>query len=139
MYDNGCTSNASNGVYTKTTRGTEEVYMFYYFFATYGCRMSGNGNGNEQPKAKDSVTVTGNSSLLKTTLIYPNPSNGIVTINSPYPIENIKLIDIAGRVLKECKINAYAQKLDLSGMPKGMYTVLVITKNKRESLKLLLQ
>lgn len=76
--------------------------------------------------------------------IYPNPTTGVTFLdtgnNDPSAINEISVIDLTGRVLLRMKplagINPVV--LDLSGMEKGVYFVLINTEGKKvTSLKLI--
>ncbi|GEM_PF-936198 len=59
-------------------------------------------------------------------LIYPNPSNGMLTISSNYePIQSIQLIDNIGRLVAEHKISGLEKEvvLNLENYSEGIYTI----------------
>ena len=55
--------------------------------------------------------------------LYPNPSNGIVRINSDLSIESISVIDLQGQMLLSTKENF----VDASNLNSGIYLVLIQT------------
>ncbi|MFL9845777.1 T9SS type A sorting domain-containing protein [Flavobacterium rhizosphaerae] len=61
--------------------------------------------------------------------VYPNPSDGIVNIVSDENIISVQLYDIQGRQLQTESKSGTEVSLDLSGRPKGIYLVKIITNN----------
>ncbi len=74
---------------------------------------------------QDEIT---NSSEIK---VFPNPSNGIFTIQSPKTIQSVKVHNECGETIYP---NNFIQnditKLDLSNYPKGMYIISIELENK---------
>lgn len=69
--------------------------------------------------------------------IYPNPTRGIVTINSVSAIQKVELYDIQGRLLQTQ--DGASQKLDLSGRAKGIYFVKIANANGIKTEKIVLE
>jgi hypothetical protein len=55
--------------------------------------------------------------------LYPNPSNGIVRINSDLSVESISVMDLQGQMLLSTKENF----VDASNLTTGIYLVLIQT------------
>jgi hypothetical protein len=55
--------------------------------------------------------------------IFPNPSNGIFTIQSNNNVSKIEIVNMLGEIVKEQMINSGEMELDLSAQPKGIYFV----------------
>lgn len=54
--------------------------------------------------------------------IYPNPSTGIIEVESKFPIIKYELFNYSGRKLKSVEVNGlYYLKFNLSEMPQGLY------------------
>jgi len=71
-------------------------------------------------------SILGNEGIF----IYPNPSNGIFTLNSKNDIKEILISDIAGRkVYENAACKAKIIKIKLSDIPNGVYTIKVKTSN----------
>lgn len=49
--------------------------------------------------------------------VFPNPTNGLVTISGPGAINSIEVYDIQGRFI----LNSEAEQIDFSGYPAGVY------------------
>lgn len=64
-------------------------------------------------------------------LIYPNPTNGILKINSKEGIKSISFYNIQGKLIFKEKTNS----IDLSKFPKGLYLAKIITKNNKSFTK----
>lgn len=71
----------------------------------------------------------------KDIVIYPNPSSGIVNINSENNIEVIKIFDSIGILLYETNDNV----LDMKDFPNGIYHLFIITDSGLVVNKLLLK
>lgn len=73
----------------------------------------------------------------KSITIYPNPTNGVATINwSNYNIEMVTLTSIDGKILKSQTVDDLDKeiKIDLSGLSDGIYQV-VINENNNSFLR----
>ncbi|MEG0696384.1 MAG: T9SS type A sorting domain-containing protein, partial [Algoriella sp.] len=77
---------------------------------------------------------------LKSLQLYPNPADNIVNIKSLSNLQTLTVIDFTGRVLKEQKnINQKDVKLNISGIPKGIYIIHVKTEQESVSKKLIVK
>jgi len=63
------------------------------------------------------------SDVIESVSLYPNPSNGIVTINADLAIESISIMDLQGQMLLNTKENF----VDASNLSAGIYIVLIQT------------
>jgi len=59
--------------------------------------------------------------------IYPNPSNGIVNIETDSQIENICIFDLTGKQVFESSSNSTYATIELTSLSKGIYIFKVIT------------
>lgn len=85
----------------------------------------------------DDLNVNNNLNSLQ---LYPNPADNIVNIKSLSNIQTLTVIDFTGRVLKEQKnINQKDVKLNISGIPKGIYIIHVKTEQESVSKKLIVK
>ncbi len=64
------------------------------------------------------------SSLIK---LFPNPANRLINIDSEELICSVEIIDIAGKVVKQNKIDALHAKIDLGDCSAGTYIIKVKT------------
>ena len=63
-------------------------------------------------------------------LVYPNPSNGKLTIESPFFIESVVIYDLMGKIVLEKNCHNKEEKLNLYHLNRGSYLVLVRTQNE---------
>jgi len=72
--------------------------------------------------------------------VYPNPSNGSLTISGNNEIRNINIVDLSGKIVFAKSVNdSKIEKLDLSNTLKGVYIIKVSSNDKEESHKILIQ
>ncbi len=73
------------------------------------------------------------NNTLNTISIFPNPSKGFFTIDSPIPIESYSLFNLNGQLITEKKIiSSLSVQIDLTNQPSGIY-MLHIKSNQRIS------
>ena len=63
-------------------------------------------------------------------LVYPNPSNGKLTLESPHIIESIIVYDLMGKVVFEKNCHNKEEKLNLYYLNKGPYIIYISTQNE---------
>jgi len=72
-------------------------------------------------------------------LIYPNPSNGLVYINTQNTTENLKqinLYDVLGKIILSSKnLSAKQSTIDVSALSKGVYMIEITTENNFKQTK----
>ena len=71
--------------------------------------------------------------------VYPNPSNGMVTIENIGDAKTISLIDVTGRVLKTTAVNADRMRLDYSTITKGNYFISIQGENVKEMKSIVIE
>jgi hypothetical protein len=71
--------------------------------------------------------------------VYPNPSNGMVTIENIGDAKTISLIDVTGRVLKTTAVNADRMRLDYSTITKGNYIISIQGENLKEMKSIVIE
>lgn len=71
--------------------------------------------------------------------IYPNPSNGFITIESnSLPVSNVSLYDVTGKVVSELSnINTVKSQLDVSTLSEGVYWLHVNSEQQVKTYKIL--
>lgn len=77
------------------------------------------------------ITVAGivENSLTNVSL-YPNPSEGTITVNNVWEQSTLRVYDVAGRIVKEEIITgATSQQIDLTSLEQGMYSVMIENEN----------
>lgn len=60
--------------------------------------------------------------------ILPNPTTGIIIINSPQKIDNAEVFNNMGQLI----MTSYKSQIDLSAFPNGLYYVEITNKNKQK-------
>lgn len=72
--------------------------------------------------------------------VYPNPSNGIINIDSGENIDEIRVYDVSGKLIQSEKfVSKNKVQLDLNGFPKGLYIINLIIGNSQKSHKVILK
>ncbi len=70
-------------------------------------------------------------------LIYPNPTNAVVTIELPYTTGKIaatfRLLDVTGKEVLSKNITAFTTQLDVGWLPKGVYFYRYLNKEQQLS------
>jgi glucose/arabinose dehydrogenase len=113
----------ANGIFDPSlvTPGTYEII---YTVTTNGCPQ----------KDTAFVEVTTTVGIIQknktnTISIYPNPSNGSMSINSSLIIKTISITDIMGKEVHTSNPNSFNKKLTLNNISKGMYFVKIETQS----------
>ena len=68
--------------------------------------------------------LTKNNSAI---IIYPNPTNGLVQIQSPIKIQSILVFDITGKQLLQQQPDTQTDEINISNLPQGLYQIHVQT------------
>ncbi len=77
----------------------------------------------------DNMFVTGviaSTDITTNLSLFPNPATQNITINSPYHIEQIKVIDVIGNEVMNISSSGNMQ-VDVSTLPKGLYNFVITT------------
>ncbi|MNK01893.1 Pregnancy-associated plasma protein-A [compost metagenome] len=106
--------------------------------------IAGNGNNLYIDNINVTGTTTGlsvNQNELNLVSVYPNPSTGLVTINSgSASLDAVKVFNSVGQVVYEIKgLEAGKQELDLGSMAKGVYTLHVLTDKGTQHVSIVLE
>lgn len=71
---------------------------------------------------------------------FPNPTNGMVTIESPEALQNVALVNVLGQRVKEWNFTSAERfEFDASGMEPGMYLLQATSGDKVSTLKLIVE
>jgi len=126
-------SGAINQTYTATTNGSYTVVVTNSF----GCSSTSSATN---------LTTTGIDSIIKSTAIsiFPNPSNGIVTLNfsDQFKVSKIEVLNDLGELVysaenSDCKKNC-TQTIDMSSFKKGIYLFKIVANENIFTKKILL-
>lgn len=90
------------------------------------------------PKRNNKITNTTIKEEQDKTIIFPNPSTGIIFINSFLPT-NIIVFDFNGRNIMELESNSLETTINLSDFQKGIYLIQTTSKLKTETKKILIK
>jgi hypothetical protein len=75
--------------------------------------------------------------------IYPNPSNGHITVEldntEKYKTEDIKLMDFTGKLVKQIEIEGTKTSVDLYDLNPGIYLIQVGSLKNRVTEKIILK
>ncbi|MBR1765664.1 MAG: thiol protease/hemagglutinin PrtT [Bacteroidales bacterium] len=69
--------------------------------------------------------------------LFPNPTSGIVSIESPYPVASAELFDAFGRRIASLPV--FSGSLDLSPLPAGVYILRLLAPEASETLRVVKQ
>ena len=100
-----------------------------------GCAAGSPGNKYSTPCA---YTGLENISNKKAFAVYPNPSNGIVIVESSYNTGRINVIDITGKQVGSYDLQPKTV-LDLSQFAKGIYLIRIVTGTETLEQKVVLR
>lgn len=125
---------------TYQTNGKTQVYDAIY--PTYD--LAGNPRLNNQSEIAigayqfDSTASIDDSFANSNFKVYPNPSNSIFNIESSESINNLKIMDISGKIIYLInQLNNTNTEIDLSNFPKGIYFLSASTTNGIKNIKLI--
>ncbi len=89
------------------------------------------------------VTTSATNLPVQTLKVYPNPSNGLVTLDLPELSGevNLQVFDVQGRLVRELKIDTELSQteLNLSDLNKGTYEMMILTDSERFQQRLVIQ
>ena len=79
-----------------------------------------------------------NENQIQSLMVYPNPANSLVTIESPFStLERISVYSITGLLLLEKEVSANQATIDVSGFASGTYFVKATSKNASSVIQVL--
>ncbi len=86
----------------------------------------------------ESCVVAVNEAENKSFSIYPNPSNGVFTIELDELIQTqiVQVYDLAGRLVHSTQLNHTSTQLDLSSLSAGLYQLTLIGEDSKSSAKI---
>ncbi|WP_296321566.1 trypsin-like peptidase domain-containing protein [Winogradskyella sp.] len=122
---------AAGGTYTRSdlfiNRGPRNGEISSAVIGSYngGVTLTGNFSSIEGVYSFAPRVVLGvNDNTLSNFKIYPNPSNGIVTIDSRVNISNVDIIDMTGKLINSIEISdERSVQLDISNYRTGLYFI----------------
>ena len=71
--------------------------------------------------------------------IYPNPAREVLHISTASVVEQVRILDVSGRVVFTDQVNSTPYKVDTSGLDNGVYIVQIITEDGISTEKVQIQ
>jgi len=71
--------------------------------------------------------------------IYPNPSDGLINISNTAVIENITIIDMNGRVVKQVALGMSEGQINVSDLSEGVYILNIVSGSNSQTVKIIRQ
>ena len=89
--------------------------------------------GIDDIEIKDNTSMAVSESSLLSLTISPNPASDFVKISGIKTVENVRIFDMTGKIVKETK----SSEIDIKNLSSGQYIVNVYTGNEVISKKLI--
>ena len=87
----------------------------------------------------NSTIIPSLSNLKNNLIIYPNPANQYLCIESDNTIREIKICDIAGKIIESFITNDNVLTIDLTKFSSGFYLIKCITEAQEENIKMIIK
>ncbi len=117
-------------IWTKTASANPDFYRFVYLGTYPGSTTGFGGDAKSHGYSVRCVNKSGNmgvSDLNPSKIsVYPNPTNGIVYVNSKEKVNKLELYNLNGQKIKETN----SVELNLNELPKGIYILKINLENK---------
>lgn len=115
------------GYYWSSTPSTSGA-KYFYIGTTIGNPNAGGprGQGQSVRCIKESSSLSTSEIKLNTIGVYPNPTNGILTIKADSAVESIQVMNVVGQVIN---IPFFNNQINMQGIPDGVYIVQIKLKN----------
>ena len=112
--------------------GSGANVVYFADDATTGCRFS-SWLGFNVLAAQSLVTATTDATSTIGVNVYPNPSNGNITLENISGANTISLVDMTGRTLKSVPVNAERMTVNFAGVQAGKYLVQITGEQMNET------
>jgi len=90
-----------------------------------------------KPNAMTTAQLSVSAFELNSLKLYPNPSTGIITINTETAV-NVSVVDVTGKVVFVATNVTKDKNIDLSGLQKGVYLARISSENATTTEKIIL-
>lgn len=150
MYGNGQNSGAMStllfdSTFNSTTFETATAVFMPSITGSYFIGFHGNSDANMWRVYVDDVTVDMSTSVYHNEgrsnyLVYPNPTQGMVTVNGLDKNTSIRICNIQGQIVYENNaVQSTQLSIDLNGRAKGLYFITLTSDTGSEQLKVIIQ
>ena len=113
-------------------------YETEYFWRVRGANECSSGTYDGFRRFVTEAELATNDNQIQSLMVYPNPANAQVTIESPVStLERISVYSITGVLLLEKAVSATQVTIDISGFATGTYFVKATTKNASSVIQVL--
>ena len=113
-------------------------YETEYFWRVSGVNECSSGTYDGFRRFVTEAELAIDSNQIQSLMVYPNPANAQVTIESPVStLERISVYSITGVLLLEKEVSANQVTIDVSGFATGTYFVKATTKNASSVIQVL--
>ena len=113
-------------------------YETEYFWRVRGVNECSSGTYDGFRRFVTEAELATNDNQIQSLMVYPNPANAQVTIESPVStLERISVYSITGVLLLEKEVSANQVTIDVSGFATGTYFVKATTKNASSVIQVL--
>lgn len=125
----------SGGQFNPATTGVATTTLTYNYTDGNGC----SGTAQSSVVVDDCLGIA-EGDVVEFSL-YPNPSNGVVTIEAgSVMIQSIHVFDHLGQLVKEInEVNTNKQEVNLSNMASGVYTIRMATEKGIQSIPVVIE
>jgi hypothetical protein len=113
-------------------------YETEYFWRVRGLNDCSSGTYEEFRRFVTMAELAIDDNQIQSLMVYPNPANALVTIESPFStLERVSVYSITGMLLLEKEVSANQATIDVSGFATGTYFVKATTKNASSVIQVL--
>ena len=114
------------------------TYDTEYFWRVRGLNECSSGDYEEFRRFITEAELATNDNQIESLMVYPNPTNALVTIESPVStLERVSVYSITGVLLLDKEVSANTTTLDVSGFASGTYFVKATSKNESSVIQVL--
>ena len=114
------------------------TYDTEYFWRVRGFNYCSSGDYEEFRRFITEAELATNDNQIESLMVYPNPTNALVTIESPVStLERVSVYSITGVLLLDKEVSANTTTLDVSGFASGTYFVKATSKNASSVIQVL--
>jgi len=118
--------------------GSGANVVYFADDATTGCRFS-SWLGFNVLAAQSLVTATTNVNTSIGVNVYPNPSNGNITLENLTGASLISMLDMTGRVIKSIPVSAERMTVNFAGVQAGKYLVQITGEQMIETITIVIE